>query len=298
MKRVVVHVGYPKCGSTFLQQYVFAKSPKYDIVLPPAAGTASAVRRERIAAYQALIEAVDFESKCDLGSFRAAFAPSPGRGTIISEENTVDGGLPIATVLARIERLFHPDVVIIVVRRHVDVLRSLYDMYRPWAQRDGLPPNLSFPDWWRWHQAFKRNWLQRFFYSEGLADATAVFGTERVAVFQYEHLFFDEAEQARLAYLLDIDADEVLRAFAQRPANRYDEHAAKRLTRRLAGPIRGSWFLNHRQICFVQRNLARVLPARRTVISPETEAEIEAFYSADRNLFPPRSAALDIATSR
>jgi hypothetical protein len=303
----VLHVGYPKGASTFLQKEVF--SAERGIV-----NLSGDLAWERFLNLSVLrMQGQDYAE----AAAQAPPLPQVPEGAMLglSDENILGQGLDCGTVLARLRALFGDAPVLIVIRRQEDLLYSTYVN----ALRSGLVGGYAdFLQYalWDWRNSV----AGRVRYGRMHREACRHFSTVRVMVF--EELRHDRA--AFLAGLSDLlgrpapDSGRVVNAtegaagvLGWRMGNRFLRHGygQPRMTA-LPDYVVGRGlheeaglrqdrtpYRRRRRIGRIVRYLDRVLPRRAGTERADVESAfsdtLDAFYGAD-NARLSRDLGLDL----
>jgi len=170
----LIHIGYHKTGSTWLQRSVFANQP----------GLAVVDRDEVVAAF------VDREPFTDVEFERLGGT----RRMVISHErlsgHPFSGGFDSDVIAARLAEAFPAARILIVIRHQPDMLRAIYAQY---VRRGGpLPLRRFVADSENWHRQphFRFDFLE---YDRLINRYQQLFGAERVTTLPYELLQADQA---------------------------------------------------------------------------------------------------------
>ena len=287
MTRILAHLGYIKSGSSSLQNHLFAQHPQLNYLATqlaedtPRTPFQAAPLTTRF--YRALIEDGAPGDLQDLWRTHVAPALDPRRTNILSDETALTVGDP-RTVLTRVADIAPTARILIVTRNQTDLLRSFYDMF-PTIRHDesGRGSYADFDGWLdhildqRGHYDLARN----LHYATTIRMAQDIFGTDNVHVIPFEQLFRSETAQAALARCLGIAAEDVSAALARPAVNDHREHAAKKLTRRLLGPVHASWFLPQPVLKRINRALGRVVRSGPTRITEAQRHRIVSHYAED-----------------
>ena len=290
MPRFVLHVGYPKTGTTFLQQSVFAQ---LDAVLnlgrPLDMYNADTLglRRGILVDPAPDLDAIAETMRTDV---RQRAADGDRRVAVLSDEHFSTAALtstmatqPPETVFARLRATFPDARVLFVLRRQADLVRSQHtNELRVARTRRGLAA------WLAEERARADGGVFRAFDFERTAEVAAShFGADRLHVLLYEDLVHAPDRFAHdLAAALDVPPDLVKPYIASTPLNRSSGLEDVYLTLRRwvppaalrAGPLR---HLRRGAILPRVRRIAARLPvmgaARR--LDPAVEAEIQHHFA-------------------
>ncbi|MBL6427643.1 MAG: hypothetical protein HOY44_08975 [Maritimibacter sp.] len=287
--RILLHPGYPKTGTTSLQANVFAGHPQLRYLSNHSAPGDAFRDAPETAEFHALIRDMALDSGLRIGAlWRTHLVPALDRDrlNVISDETFLSNEGPTTEIAEFLRRLTAETggqvQILITLRTQDDILRSMYDMY-PWRHGDPERRFLPFPQWVSQtldHAGENIAGALRF--SDVVTLYRDLFGAENVTVISVERLFRDGAAQAQLCERLGIDAGAFADLIARKAANTSDDHATKKLVRRVLGPVKGSSFLTPWQIRVIRKLLARVVPSRKTEIGTAERARIKAFYAGQR----------------
>ncbi len=182
----LLHIGYPKCLSTWLQQCLFRAEFGFSKPLNPFDIQLELVSHNPL----------DF----DHAAFRAGFLQRSERAAgeqqlvpVCSSENLVGalshGGYNARCNADKLHACFPEGRVLIVIREQQSMLRSLYRTLVAWGNPYGIERLLNSPPHWR-HiaPAFQ---LEAFEYHRLIAYYQQKFGAERVKVLCFEQFRLD-----------------------------------------------------------------------------------------------------------
>lgn len=145
-QRFALHIGLPKCGSTFLQNVFFASHPDIDF-LGPFAG-----RPEFDALWQYFRRTHEGEwdeaRMQDLATQAGLYGDAGGRLRVVSRENIgAPDKIPMPVIAERCRDMFPGALILLIVREPVALVES---MYLQLAKSFGpAEPYISFEDWWK-----------------------------------------------------------------------------------------------------------------------------------------------------
>lgn len=222
---VVLHVGYPKTGTTTFQINVFPNHPEIDYLgkfLPSHHFQDETLSR----GVDALLHRPSWREP-ELGFLKQGVQDiqrgSKGKVILLSSEAFIH---PIATdltaVAQRLRDVFGPCKVWITIREQVSLLLSFYWMHGRHGQylsTNAIPQNitLKYPlgltEWLELQRhAYDRNLLPVLHYDEVISLYRDTFGASNVSVLVFEELRDDPAEYCeKVSSLLGVDAQETKR---------------------------------------------------------------------------------------
>lgn len=243
--RMIIHGGFPKTATTFLQHAIFAGMPGIANMGRPD----PAYDGDRLGLRSAVLRDCDEAFLAAIDDLRAAVlaraAGAAADATLVLSDEHIAGGRhtspyaaqPPATILSRLARLFPEAGILMVLRAQPDVLMAEYvNQLRMGHTQRG-------PDAWLEGEARKPDGgaLATFDYGRRLAEMRASFGPSRVHLLLYEDMRRDPSGFAgQLAGILGLDADAVQAALARPRANATTpaEMAYLRLRRYVPGAVR------------------------------------------------------------
>ncbi|MDJ1017536.1 MAG: hypothetical protein QNJ35_13570 [Paracoccaceae bacterium] len=196
---------------------------------------------------------------------------------ILSDEHLSFGSAPIKEVFERLASVAPDMEIIVVIRNQTDLLRSWYDM-SPVLGGPGGWRYVNFQTWLDWALSGEFLVANKMFYADEIEAARAVFGASRVHVFTFEGLFVKRAERGALAALLGLEECEVSALLDSSRENNAESHAARKLARRMLGPVHASWFLPRGIRLWLMARAAGFVSNRRTLIPETCYKRVEAFY--------------------
>jgi len=193
MTRVVLHVGYPKTATTWLQKVVLPRHP--ELVLLRRATPGCEWIQQLLADHP-----FDFTPDRHRAAIDASFAPLGERVAFISHEAYLGdpflGGINSELAAPRLAALFPDARIVIVIREQGAMIDSLYRQY---VQEGGVAtPEQLFADPSALRVRFARGYLA---YDRACALFAAHFGRARVRVLLFERLL--EAPDQFLGELYD-----------------------------------------------------------------------------------------------
>lgn len=282
---ILIHIGYPKTGSSTLQQNVLMKHSGVNYL----AGTKFAERLGQGSSdaqrahdfYHALIH----DSTRDMAALRATwtevFAPKMDkkRLNVISDERFVMNYRAPEAIAADLSELIGDARILMVVRDQADMLRSQYDM-SPFYERDPARKYLPFGRWLDEMLSNASDNMARCMKYGDVVDIYArLFGNNALVVLPFSGLFSDTEVQAAFSAAFGLDVEETRTLFLLRPTGDYKAHGYKKYTRRVLGRRPPSDFLSPRQLRIAKWVLRRLFPAQKTEINPDQTAYIRQHFA-------------------
>lgn len=181
MRAPLIHIGYHRAGSTWLQRFLFAEAP---------AGFAQPFdRRADIASHLILPNSLDFDAE----AARAHFAARLDQGGLVpalSAERLSgypdSGGYDSAEIARRLQAVFPDARVLIVIRRQADMLTSFYKVYVQAGGHLSLDDYVDPPE--RGRLRMPRFDFAHFAYHRLVGHYMRLFGAERVMVLPFEDI--------------------------------------------------------------------------------------------------------------
>ena len=283
--QLVIHIGYPKAGSTSLQRNLLIDNPEVNLlalIRPPRTG--NQLQRSPITTdfYKSIhLHNDGFDASALEQIWRDHFQSwvrDDKLNALTSEMFTLNH-VPVVEVARRLGSLFSQARILVVLRRQPDALRSLYDMF-------------PFPRGTTQYVRFD-TWLDLAFADPGKSIAGALkyhsvlkayqdrFGAEQVGVFFFEELFKDEAAMLRMAQFLRLDPEATKTRLKRKPENSASDHAFGALGRRLLGRFHASDYLPKKALRAIRKLGAKYYKGKTTALTPEQERRIAAFYAED-----------------
>lgn len=130
-RRIIVHVGFPRCGSTLLQTSLFPRLGSDIRVVSPASADRRIVdfliERFILCGRNTALQPVTADEKRKVGDILAEY---PERSVLISCEGLVgdsfDNMLPLPHLARALRDLFDRPDIIVIVRRQSDLVKSYY----------------------------------------------------------------------------------------------------------------------------------------------------------------------------
>ena len=226
MTREILHIGFPKAGSTTLQEHLFGRHPEIRNVAMPFRDE----RHQSLCTALALSDDIDYPED-ELSALIASYRKERPKVLLYSDETVVN--TQIRSIAAkRLKRLFPKATILAVLRNQIEAFASDYAnrgrRLRP-APEPFSGRHVSFENYLAFHHAKpKRGFLTTLSYDVILDVYDQLFGRDRIHVLLFEEFVQDRpAFVARLAEILEVDAASVLELL-------HDRHEHKRTSESVA----------------------------------------------------------------
>lgn len=285
---IVIHVGFPKAGSTTLQCHVFFENDAVQyLARRPCGGNANALQTARSTSrfYQKLGGPLYYDREDLVNQWEAEFSPwlDSHKVNIMSDEGLTSNRVPWPLVVQRLSQHFPRAKVLVVLRSQFQILRALYDMhpYRTWKrERQWMPFS-------RWLEAVltdcEESLAGALLFDEVIERYVSAFGRGQVGVFLFERLFFETDEMKRFAGFVGVCEHDAVRHLTKKPANPAAQHAFRNTMRRLFGPFHASDLVPLPVLRRGVRLGSRFYKGKKTVFSERQRAMVREFYSASNS---------------
>lgn len=294
--RWLIHIGYPKAGSSTLQEGVLSRHEGINYLSGPTlAARAGPEAAEAFGFYKAMTGEIprDLEATRRIWARHYAGRADPERLNVVSAERFVQNRRPVADVAVDLFAVVGPAHVLMVVRRQADLLRSLYDM-SPFDETDLRRAYLPFPSWLTAMLSDAPDtFASRLKYADVARTYAAVFGPERVHVVSFARLFHDAAATAQFCAAVGLDFPALRDRLAATHVGHAADHGYRKLTRRFGAVARVRATLPAPVLRLARAALRRTVPAGRTAVAPADEARIAEFYAGHA---PAELAALRLGS--
>lgn len=282
--RLLVHIGYPKAGSSTLQEAVLSRHSDVHylagIKLKAALDTAQV--QHAFSLYRTLI-GTSHRSRADLVDiWQNCYVPiaDTKRLNVLSSELFVERSGTAADLKAIVGR---DAAILVVVREQIDLLRSRYDM-SPFVADDPARRFVRFDKWLETTLSREATipFVRSLRFVEVIGAYAAAFGAANVHVISTGRLFSDETAISELCGKLGVDG-EVFRSLAMgRHLGEASNHSYKKVTRRLLGSKTPNAYLPKPLIPVAKWILRRAVPARRTVAAANDVALVDKFFVGNK----------------
>ena len=215
-----VHIGFPKTGTTTLQSLVFNRHLEiFNLGKPYANGELQLLVRT-LAVGDPKTYDWDGVGRSFQAHVKAALPASGARLIMMSDERlTGNPRVPRAVQAVRLFQLFGDSKILIVIREHRDMLRSMY--YQSMRGANVKRHFSTFSDWLG--EAFEKaesGPLARLEYLHTVEAYANCFERDRIKVLLFETLLQDQQKFAdELSGFLGVDAEETRRLIAGRGLN-------------------------------------------------------------------------------
>lgn len=286
--RFLIHIGYPKSGSSSLQQNVLMHHPDIRYLAGTTLDRDLAGQPEALARAHGFYHALIHDAAPDREALRATweevFLPlcDPSRLNVVSDERFVMNYRPPAEIAADLRAIVGPAQILMIARDQVGLLRSQYDM-SPFYERDPARRYMDFTPWLReMLDKAEENMIAALRYGDMVDLYAGQFGTENVVVAAFEGLFADADLQAGLAGALGIDAAEFTRLAATSKTGDASTHGFKKITRRILGGRPAGSYLTTGQIRVLRGILRKLFPGKKTEVGAEDISRIRNFFAGHR----------------
>ncbi len=230
---MVLHLGYPRTGTTTLQCHVFPDHPDIDYIgkfIPSLRYREEWIFPQVDALYRSSqLRSIDVDRTRDY--IQKVRRESSRKVVILSSESflhptAVDVGL----VIQRINSVFAPCKILLTIREQLDILRSFYSMYGQFGQyfyvdalydHERLEYPIGFDAWIELQKrAPDKNLLGTLRYSEVVSSLRSYFGPDNVHVSLYEELVSDPPSYARkLSRAIGICEDKTIELLGDNKVN-------------------------------------------------------------------------------
>ena len=214
MKRVL-HLGYPKCASTFMQERLFARHPEVINVGKPLRN------RDYTEFYRALYSLFFEWDLTYSSSHLKSQLQGLSRETKHAEKTLVmsdEVGLfrpeidPVV-VFRRLAEVFAPCDVVLVIRNQPSFIQSWYAYLGRYQRPRYKNREIPFSDWFAWAiENYDTSLMRNLEYDAIVGCLIDLFGAEHVHVLLYEDLVADEEQfVSALCRILAVDTETGLR---------------------------------------------------------------------------------------
>lgn len=283
--QLVIHVGYPKAGSTSLQRNLLIENPEINLlalIRPPRTGNQlqrSPITTEFYKSIHSYPEGFDASQlKQTWRDHFQSWVREDQLNVLTSEMFTVNR-VPVLEVARRLGSLFAEARIFMVLRQQTEVLRSLYDMY-PYAP--GTTDYVRFDSWLEnaltnQHESIAGS-LKYHSVVRAYQDR---FGADRTGVFLFEELYRDEASMLRAAQFLGTDPVATKARLQRKAENAASDHAFGALGRRILGRFHASQIFPKQAVRAVKKLGAKYYKGKQTVLTPQQARRIDEFYADD-----------------
>jgi hypothetical protein len=213
----VIHVGYPKTGSTTLQRDLFRLLPGTMCLNSQSEELYWAVRH-----MQMMDSIIPFHrtkyGKLIQERYNSAANDPRYKCVVVSDENILSTRCnDVGVCSSRLRQMFFPCKILIVIRNQINILESFYSSHGRYGQQmyiskvEDYLPRYSFEEWLdssekNLHYSF----LPYLQYNEVIGHFESQFGEQNVQVLVYEEMRDVVQEYSeKLAKVLEADADTV-----------------------------------------------------------------------------------------
>ncbi len=284
--RVLIHIGYPKSGSSTLQQKILSQHKDVNYL----SGHVFADRLgkdapEAFAFYKGIIGS----QKATVAELRSIWACyflpnlSSDKLNVISTEHIVQSGRPTADVAKDLKEVIGDAEILIVIRDQSDLLRSQYDM-KPFVENDPQRKYTGFSEWLDRSLAGEgQPFVRCLQYARVARTYAQYFGAARINLVSFTKLFKEPEALMPLCEKLGIDGTEFIRCVKTAPRPRgATNNSYKKITRRLLGGTIVADYLPSPLLNLTKAVLRKSVRGQRTEISPKQHEQIATFYTGER----------------
>lgn len=273
--RFLIHPGFPKCGSTTLQESVFKQHSDCNYLLGYSKSDTDASNDDL---YRCLRRGEDAQTFAMLYEKIASPQIDPARLNVLSQEGMLFGDRPFRDALADVRALISEAKILLVVRPQIDLLRSYYDMM-PYISSDPKQRFLPFADWLRQILDREASSLRDSLRFIDVAEAyRAVYEAENVTIVAMETFFKNPGVRREVCRRVGIDAEESEWLLQGKKQNSASQYRFRHIGRRILGPLRASSFLTHEQIGWIGRQLNRFVLSKKTNPSSADKAFVAKLF--------------------
>lgn len=215
MEKCVVHVGFPKAASTCLQMEVFSKHPQINNLGRCYASIRGNYQYNQLASFYDTLRLNDLDS---LGDQEARVVRHRVKNymrarvvNVFSHEGLSDPVNPLPAKIPRnIAKVFPECSVLVIIRSQIDLLRSYYDMKRPYKNlvpTQSLKAHVSFDHWLEVLLRNPKTLLNELKYNSVLERYLSCFSKEKIQILLFEDLLHNtSAFSQKLSCFLGIDS--------------------------------------------------------------------------------------------
>lgn len=282
--RFLIHIGYPKSGSSSLQQNVLMRHSgiRYlaGTMLDQYLARDPAALKRAHGFYHSLI----YDAVPDLSMLQATwqevFLPlcDADRLNVVSDERFVMNYRPPAAIAADLRAIVGDARILMVARDQIGLLRSQYDM-SPFYERDPARKYMPFAPWVReMLEKAEENMASSLRYGDMIDIYARLFGAENIVVAAFEGLFSDRALQAALATALGLDVAEFSQLAGAIKQGDASLHGYKKITRRVLGARTADSYLTPAQIRVLRAVLRKLFPGKKTEVGAQEVELIRDFF--------------------
>ncbi len=225
---VVVHIGFPKTGTTTKQKHLFAKHSQVRFLGKPYG--MDSLRKE--IANLVMQESLTYDPTPLKTIFRDALVDTPQTAPekkllLLSDEILVSASKARdkGVVANRIKEIFHPCKILVTIRNQMDIVKSayvnggLYFRHVPEKYRHYV---MSFQEWLDIDQSkYHGSFVENVKYIETIDFYATLFGSENICVLLFEEFLQDKKNYVKkLSAFLGIDETEAYNLLAEAHENK------------------------------------------------------------------------------
>jgi hypothetical protein len=279
--RVIIHPGYPKTGSTFLQQRVFANLDHVFLCCPEFPGYELSGREDissLLAHFSGQSQLREGEAKELWEKISSEARNADSNCIVISNENFLVNHAPPASVVENLKSIIPGAQVLLVLRRQVDLLRSEYDM-DPTISSAGKKQYVEFDGWIdRQLQAPDTNILGALRFADVHKLYSDAYGSENVLAVEFSEILSTQSTQQNVAEWLKFDPARFSSLFRNAKTNSSTRYRIHRFARKVLGDFHLSDVVPAKYLDGLLSRLELLVARGETTPSPEIEGRIEQLF--------------------
>ncbi len=215
----IIHIGYPKAASSFIQENFFKKHPRiqYLNVEYPSEGFEWIYNKPQS---EFSLDAI--KNKLESESLKYI---DPERKTIIADERFTFNLVNPFMVAERLYNLFPGLKILIIIRNQPNIIRSLYDMH-PFDFFSNNKRWISFDNWLDTQiKNLESGFLFALFYDKVISKYIELFGANNVGVFMFEEITICKENVINyFSEFMELEYSEVIGYISEPVKNKADIH--------------------------------------------------------------------------
>lgn len=281
---VLIHIGYPKSGSSTLQECVLSKHSGVRYLAGHTLESELDKRPLDLERVRTFYNSIIHDQNPDMSYLQSTWEEvfltlcDHDKLNVISDERFVMNYRSPAEIAKTLRKVIGPAKILIVARDQVGLLRSQYDM-SPFYERDPNRKYLPFKPWLEKMLAqADENMASSLRYKKIVDLYASLFGEENIIVAAFEGLFTCPLLQANLAAALVLEPAEFSHLLRSSKTGDASSHGYKKITRRILGARTASSYLKPKQLQLARWVLRKLFPGRKTQVDSDCVALIRAFY--------------------